>query len=203
LTRLNDLAREYEARHYPATRRLDLQGEGPDTARERALRWIQTFAHEEPGADLLLVVERGRRDRRKGPVRISVEKLLEELRGGLVEWWQPFAEGSLALRVARDPRRWIPRARPVEPEGDGRTPETAGAAYVPAEDDIPADILPLARRVAEMRRTREGLGVSLLGVVMRQIWIDAQATAMSERVTFEEALRRTMREEEQRLYEDD
>ena len=203
MTRLNDLAREYEARHYPVTRRLDLQGEGPHTARERALRWIQTFAHEEPGANLLLVVERGGRQGRKGPVRVAVEKLLEELRGGLVEWWQPFAEGSLALRVARDPRRWAPRARAAEPEGDGRTPETAGAAYVPAEDDIPDDILPLARRVAEMRRTREGFGVSLLGVVMRQIWIDAQATAMSERVTFEEALRRTMREEEERLYEED
>jgi hypothetical protein len=190
LTRLNDLAREYEA-------------EGPDTARERALRWIQTFAHEEPGADLLLVVERGHRPGRKGPVRVAVEKLLEELRGGLVEWWQPFADGSLALRVARDPRRWVPRARPQEPEGDGRTPETAGAAYVPAEDDIPPEILPLARRIAEMRRTREGLGVSVVSVMMRQIWIQAQATAMSERISFEDALGRIRRQEEARMYEED
>ena len=203
MTRLNELAREYEARHYPPTRRLDLQNEGPETARVRALRWIQTFAHEEPGADLLLVVERGRRHGRKGPVRVSVEKLLEELLGGLVEWWQPFADGSLALRVARDPRRWGARGRPRVLEGDGRTPETAGAAYVPAEDDIPEEILPLARRVAEMRRTREGLGVPLLGVVMRQLWIQAQATAMSERVSFEDALTRIMRDEERRLYEDD
>lgn len=203
MTRLNDLAREYEARHYPITRRLDLQREGPDTARERALRWIQTFAHEEPGADLLLVVERGvRPGGRKGPVRVAMEKLLEELRGGLVEWWQPFADGSLALRVARDPRRWVPRAKTAEPEGDGRTPETAGAAYVPAEDDIPDDILPLARRVSEMRRTREGLGVPLLGVVMRQIWIEAQATAMSERVSFHDALTRAREDEEQRMYDD-
>jgi len=134
---------------------------------------------------------------------VSVEKLLEELLGGLVEWWQPFADGSLALRVARDPRRWGARGRPKAPEGDGRTPETAGAAYVPAEDDIPEEILPLARRVAEMRRTREGLGVPLLGVVMRQLWIQAQATAMSERVSFEDALTRIMRDEERRLYEDD
>ena len=203
MTRLNDLAREYEARHYPLTRRLDLQREGPDTARERALRWIQTFAHEEPGADLLLVVERGARPGRKGPVRVAVEKLLEELRGGLVEWWQPFADGSLALRVARDPRRWVARAKPQEPEGDGRTPETAGAAYVPAEDDIPPEILPLARRIAEMRRTREGLGVSVVSVMMRQIWIQAQATAMSERISFEDALGRIRRQEEARMYEED
>jgi hypothetical protein len=198
---LNELAREYEARHFPPTRRLDLQGEGPDTARQRALRWIQTFAHEDPGAELLLVVERGSRHGRKGPVRVAVERMLEELRGGLIDWWQPFAEGSLALRVARDPRRW--HARAPELEGDGRTPETAGAAYVPAEDDIPDDLLPLARRVAELRRTREGLGVSLLSVVMRQVWIQAQAAAMGERITFGDALTRILREEEAKLYEDD
>jgi hypothetical protein len=136
-------------------------------------------------------------------VRVSVEKLLEELLGGLVEWWQPFADGSLALRVARDPRRWG-AARAAQGAGGGRAhSETAGAAYVPAEDDIPEEILPLARRVAEMRRTREGLGVPLLGVVMRQLWIQAQATAMSERVSFEDALTRIMRDEERRLYEDD
>ncbi len=203
MTRLNELAREYEARHYPLTRRLDLQREGPETARARALRWIQTFAHEEPGADLLLVVERGSRPGRKNPVRVSVEKLLDELKGGLVDWWQPFAEGSLALRVARDPRRWTSPVRAPELEGDGRTPETAGAAYVDAEDDIPEELLPLARRVAEMRRTREGLGVPLLGVVMRQIWIEAQATAMSERVSFHEALTRARRDEERRMYDED
>ena len=202
MTRLNELAREYEARHYPLTRRLDLQREGPQTARERALRWIPTFAHEEPGADLLRGVERGHRPGRKGPVRVSVEKLLDELRGGLVEWWAPFSEGTLALRVARDPRRWTAAARPAVAEGDGRTPETAGAAYVEAEDDIPEELLPLARRVAEMRRTREGLGVSLLGVVMRQIWIEAQATAMSERVSFHDALTRAREDEERRVYDD-
>jgi hypothetical protein len=201
---LNELARDYEARHFPPTRRLDLQGEGPDTARERALRWIQTFAHEDPGAQLLLVVDRGHRPgARKGPVRAAMERLLEELRGGLVEWWQPFAEGSLALRVARDPRRWAARPRAAEPEGDGRTPETAGAAYVPAEQDIPAELLPLARRAAEMRRTREGLGVNSLGVVMREIWIEAQAAAMSERIPWEDALARIRREEEGKLYEEE
>ena len=202
MTRLNELAREYEARHYPLTHRLDLQREGPETARARALRYIQTFAHEEPGADLLLVVDRGTRHGRKNPVRVSVEKLLEELKGGLVDWWAPFAEGSLALRVARDPRRWTAPARPAEPQGDGRTPETAGAAYVDAEDDIPGELLPLARRVAEMRRTREGLGVPLLGVVMRQIWIEAQAMAMSERVSFHDALTRAREDEERRVYDD-
>ncbi|HYW06254.1 MAG TPA: hypothetical protein VE913_04820 [Longimicrobium sp.] len=202
MTRLNELAREYEARHYPPMRRLDLQAEGPETARERALRWIQTFAHEQPGVDLLLVVERTHRPGRKGPVRVAVEKLLEELRGGLIEWWQPFAEGSLALRIARDPRRWVVGARP-EPEGDGRTPETAGAVNIHAEDDIPEEILPLARRAAELRRTREGLGVSSMGVVLREVWIEAQAAAMGERITLEAALGRIRTVEEERLYEDD
>ena len=203
MTRLNELAREYEARHYPPTRRLDLQGEGPETARERALRWIQTFAHEQPGVDLLLVVERTHRPGRKGPVRASVEKLLEELRGGLIEWWQPFAEGSLALRIARDPRRWVAAGRPAEPVGDGRTPETAGAVNIHAEDDIPEEILPLARRAAELRRTREGLGVSLMGIVLRKVWIEAQAAAMGERITLEAALERIRAVEEEQLYEDD
>ncbi|HST62916.1 MAG TPA: hypothetical protein VLK84_29685, partial [Longimicrobium sp.] len=78
--RLNELSREYEARHFPPTRRLDLQGEGPETARQRALRYIQSFAHEQPGAELLLIVERGRKPGgRRGPIRTSVEALLDEL----------------------------------------------------------------------------------------------------------------------------
>ncbi|HEX8430464.1 MAG TPA: hypothetical protein VF625_04220, partial [Longimicrobium sp.] len=149
------------------------------------------------------VVERTHRPGRKGPVRASVEKLLEELRGGLIEWWQPFAEGSLALRIARDPRRWVAGARPAEPVGDGRTPETAGAVNIHAEDDIPDEILPLARRAAELRRTREGLGVSSMGVVLRKVWIEAQAAAMGERITLDEALERIRAVEEERLYEDD
>src|SRR5690349_8140214 len=158
LTRLNDLAREYEARHYPPTRRLDLQAEGPEGARERAMRWIQSFAHVEPGADLLLVVERVRPGRGKGPVRIAVERLLEDLNGGLIEWWQPFADGSLALRVARDPRRFPGGpAKPKTPPGEGRSPETAGATYLDPTADIPPDLLPIATRAAELRRSREGL----------------------------------------------
>lgn len=205
MTRLNELARDYEARHYPPTRRLDLQGDGPETGRDRALRWIQSFAHEEPGADLLLIVERGyHRHGRKTPLRQSVERLLDELRGGLIDWWQPFAEGSLALRVSRDPRRWVaaPKAAP-DPKDEGRTPETAGAAYLPPHADIPPELLPLARRAAELRRTREGLGVSLLDVVLRELWIQAQARAMSERVTWEAALRETLADEEARMYGDD
>ena len=203
MTRLNDLAREYEARHFPPTRRLDLQAEGPDSARERALRWIQSFAHEEPGADLLLVVERLRPGRGKSPVRLAVEKLLDELNGGLIEWWQPFADGSLALRVSRDPRR-VPLAGPKKPDaGEGRTPETAGAAYLHPEADIPEELLPTARRAAELRRTREGLAVSLLEVVLRRLWIEAQARAMSERVSWEHALRDILRAEEAAVYEDE
>jgi hypothetical protein len=202
---LNELFREYEARHYPPARRLDLQGEGPATARERTLRWIQMFAHEQPGAELLLVLERGRRvQTRKTPVRLAVEGLLGELTGRLVEWWQPFGPGTVALRISRDPGMF--RAEPREPEaaeGEGRTPETAGAAYLSPEADIPEELLPLARRAAELRRTREGLSVALMEVVLKGVWIEAQAAAMSEGGSFEEALRRINAEEEARAYGDD
>jgi hypothetical protein len=201
VTRLNELAREYEARHFPITRRLDLQGEGPQTARDRALRWIQSFAHEQPGSDLLLVVQRGRH--RKSPVLLEVERLLDELTGGLIDWWQPFAEGSLALRVAREPRR-VPLARPAAaPKGDGRTPETAGAKYLAPQADIPPELLEVASRAAELRRMREGLGVPLTDVVLRGIWLDAQARAFTEGVSWEVALRETLEAEQRALYEDD
>lgn len=201
MTRLNELSREYEARHYPLTRRMDLQGEGPQTARERALRWIQSFAHEQPGADLLLVVQRGRH--RKGPVLLEVEKLLTELTGGLIEWWSPFADGSLALRIARDPRR-VPLARPAAaPKGEGRTPETAGAKYLAPQADIPPELLDVAARAAELRRTREGLGVRVTDVVLRGIWMDAQARAFTDGVSWEQALRDTLEAEQRALYDDD
>jgi hypothetical protein len=205
MTRLNELAREYEERHYPPTRRLDLHAEGPQYARDRALRWIQTFAHEQPGADLLLIVERGRRARHghKGPVRLEIEKLLNELAGGLIEWWQPFADGSLALRIARDPRRWVAAARPPPEKGEGRTPETAGAKYLPPQADIPPELLPMATRAAELRRTREGLAVSLLDVVLRGIWNDAQARAFDEGVSWETAVREVLKAEERAIYEDE
>ena len=204
MIRLNELAREYEARHYPPTRRLDLQAEGPESARERALRWIQSFAHEQPGADLLLVVERGRPGRGKGPVRLAVEKLLEELNGGLIEWWQPFADGSLALRVARDPRRFPggPKAPPAK-QGEGRTPETAGAKYLDPQADIPPELLPIALRASELRRAREGLAASAGEVVLRRIWNDAQARTFNEGVSWGQALAETLEAEQRALYEDD
>lgn len=200
--RLNELSREYEARHFPPTRRLDLQGEGPETARQRALRWIQSFAHEQPGAELLLIVERGRKPgSRRGPVRAAVEVLLDELKGGLIEWWQPFAEGSLALRIAAEPRRWVaPGPRPEDPT-EGRTDETAGRAYLHPEADIPEELRPLARRVAELRRTREGQAVGLMDVVLREIWIEAQAAAMTDRTDWDTALRAIARREEARILE--
>jgi len=201
VTKLNELAREYEARHYPPTRRLDLQGEGPQTARERVLRWVQSFAHEQPGADLLLVVQRGRH--RKGPVLLEVEKLLDELTGALIDWWQPFAEGSVALRIARDPRRIPAAAAPVKVKGDGRTPETAGAKYLSPLADIPPELLPVATRAAELRRTREGLPFGVAEVVLGGIWNEAQARAFTEGVSWERALREALEAEERALYDDD
>jgi hypothetical protein len=200
--RLNELSREFEARHYPPTRRLDLQGEGPETARQRALRWIQSFAHEQPGADLLLIVERARRERdRKGPIRAAVEKLLEELNGGLIDWWQPFAEGSIAVRISADPHRYRrPGAKPEDP-GEGRTDETAGRAWLHPEADIPEELVPLARRTAELRRTRERQAVGLMDVVLREIWIEAQATAMTDRISWEAALQAIARREQARMLE--
>ncbi|MBA2670481.1 MAG: hypothetical protein H0U67_08935, partial [Gemmatimonadetes bacterium] len=146
----NDLAREYEARRFPLRRRLDLQAEGPSTARQRALRWIQSFAHEEPGEELLIIVERGSRPgRAPGPVRRAVEQLLQEIDGRLIRWWQPFGDGSYALRLSDDPRLLPLGAGPAAPEGEGRTPETAGTAVLAHHHDIPDDLLPLARRIAE------------------------------------------------------
>lgn len=183
-----DLSREYEARRFPEARRLDLHGEGPAAARERALRWIQSYAHEEPGQELLLIVERGRRPGRPAtPVRKAVERLLDELQGRLVEWWQDFGTGGLALRVADHPRM-LPEGPRPRPEGEGRTAETAGAAPLAAHHDIPDELLGLATRVAETRRDREGLSPGLMEVVLRRVWIEAQAMAMGERISFEEAL---------------
>jgi hypothetical protein len=191
------LTREYEARRYPPARRLDVHGEGPAVARDRALRWIQSHAHEEPGAELLLVVERGARPGRPaGPVRQSVEWLLRDLEGGLIAWWGPFANGSLALRIAYEPRMVAPSRATTTPDPtEGRTPETASAAQPPPAADIPPELLPLASQVAELRRDREGLSVGLLEVVLRRVWIEAQATAMDERIPFETALDRLLERE--------
>lgn len=201
-----NLSREYEARRFPAMRRLDLHGEGPAVARDRALRWIQSFAHEEPGAELLLIVERGGRPgARPCPVRLSVEKLLREISGGLIEWWGPFASGSLAVRIAQEPRM-VALQRPREPlpdKHDGRTPETAGAAQPAPSLDIPAELLPVANHVAELRRGREGLSVGLTEVVLRRVWIETQTIAMSERVGFETALDRLLAHERARAYEEE
>lgn len=197
-----DLAREYEARRFPSRRRLDLQAEGPGTARERALRWIQSFAHEEPGQELLLILERGGRPGRPaGPVRRRVEALLRELEGRLIAWWQPFGEGTIAVRLHDDPRLTPPGEEPPAMEGEGRTPETAGTALLALHHDIPDELLELAGRVAELRREREGLSVGLLGVVLRRVWIDAQADAMTHRTGFERSLEKLLAAERSALDE--
>ena len=204
MARLGDLAREYEAQRFPPTRRLDVHGEGPQAARERALRWIQSFAHEEPGQELLLIVERGRgRGRPPTPVRLSVEKLLRELEGKLIAWWQVFGEGSLAVRVAAEPTMLSAGEEPPpEPLDDGRTPETSGAGLLALHHDIPDELLPLARRAAELRRTREGISVKMTDLVLRRIWIEAQAAAMGERISFQAALEAVLRREREALEEE-
>lgn len=200
---LHDLTREYEARRFPASRQLDLHGDAPGPARERALRWIQSFAHEQPGEEVLLIVERSRRPT-ASPVRQAVERLLRELDGRLIEWWQAFGPGSLAVRIARDPRLVpFPAERPAAPKGEGRTPETAGAVLLSPHDDIPEELLGVAHRAAELRRMREGLSLGLADVILRRVWIEAQATAMSERITFQAALLRIVDDEQARMLEEE
>jgi hypothetical protein len=196
---LRDLMKEYERSRFPADRRLDLQGEAPRQARERALRWIQSRAHEAPGEELLLILERGLRPGQpNGAATRAVEGLLREVEGKLIDWWQPFAPGSLALRVALQANvlpgveGWSP------PADDGRTAETAGAALPPARADIPVELLGVAERAAELRREREGLSVRLLDVVLREVWNEAQALAMSERLSFGSALDRVLGTEARR-----
>jgi hypothetical protein len=199
----DNLAREYEARRFPITRRLDLHGDGPAAARDRALQWIQSYAHEEPGVELLLIVDRGARPgRAPSPVRVAVETLLDELQGRLISWWQEFGSGSLAVRISEEPNMRLPPARPREPVGEGRTPETAGTAILALHHDIPDALLGLATEAAELRRDREEISVKLMDVVLRRIWIEAQAAAMTERIATERALRRIL-EAEQRLARDD
>lgn len=204
MANLKDLSREYEERRFPPARRLDVHGEGPGAARQRALQWIQSHAHEAPGSELLVVVERGvRPGSRGGPVRKSVEAMLDQLEGGLIEWWQSFGPGSIALRISDDPRMSpVPAPVAPDPRDEGRTPETAGAVLIPPAADIPEELLPVARRAAELRRMREGLSVSILEVLLRRIWIEAQAIAMGERLSFETALHQILRVEERRAYEE-
>lgn len=202
---LGDLSREYEARRFPPSRRLDLHGEGPGAARERALRWIQSWAHEEPGAELLLIVERGVRPGRPAtPVRLAVERLLGELQGRLVAWWQLFGTGSLAVRLADDPRMTpLSADRPREPQGEGRTPETAGAAPLATHHDIPPELLDVASRAAEIRREREGISVRMMDLVLRRIWIEAQAAAMEREMDVELALEEILARERERGWEEE
>lgn len=192
----DNLAREYEARRFPAGRRLDLHGEGPGAARDRALLWIQSHAHEEPGAELLLIVDRAQRPGRPpSPVRAAVEALLTDLQGKLIDWWQEFGPGSLALRIAEEPNMRPHHVPRLEPVGEGRTPETAGAAILALHHDIPDSLIDLATEAAELRRDREEISVQLLDVVLRRIWIEAQAIAMTERIPTERALNRILEEE--------
>lgn len=204
MVEMRDLMREYERSRYPAHRRLDVQAEGPQTARERVLKWIQSRAHEEPGEDLLLIVARGTRPGAPPPpIEVEVRKLLDGLQGKLIEWWQPFAPGSLAVRLARDPSMFHPGDRPDPHAGDGRTRETSGVAQPPPSRDIPPELYETARRVADLRIEREGLSSRVLDVMLREVWNDAQALAMEDRRTFESSLGTLLDEEMQiRLDED-
>ena len=193
---MNDLMREYESKRFPIYRRLDLQGEGPRSARERALHWLQSRAHESPGEELLIIVDRGGRPGRPpSPVAAEVQKLLAELQGRLLEWWQPFAPGSYAVRLSLDPRIQRGYTAPSALTGDGRTEETAGAARPPADQDIPAELLDSARQIVDLRLEREGLTTRIANVVLREVWIEVQAAAMENGITFEKAMAKALEAE--------
>jgi hypothetical protein len=95
-----------------------------------------------------------------------------------------------------------PTAEPHDDPLDGRTPETAGAALPDTAADIPPEILPAARQAAELRRDREGLSLGLAEVVLRRVWIEAQATAMADRISFAEAVGRLLDAERARAVEE-
>ncbi len=193
---MKDLMREYERARFPEDRRLDVHAEGPRAARERVLQWIQSRAHEAPGQELLVIVERGRAaGRRPGPVTTSIHALLDELSGKLIDWWQPFAPGSVAVRISTDPRMVRPPPPRFADPRDGRTEPTAGAARPSPLNDIPSDLLSAARATAELRIFREGLTMRVEEVVLREIWIEAQARAMESRIGFAEALDEVYQEE--------
>ena len=80
-----------------------------------------------------------------------------------------------------------PATKPI-PGGDGRTAETAGAARPAPSADIPVELIGMATRAAELRIDREGLSARILDVVLREVWIEAQALAMEDRLTFEAAV---------------
>jgi hypothetical protein len=197
---MKDLMREYERARFPPDRQLDVHGEGPRAARDRAMLWIQSRAHEAPGDELLLIVDRVRRPGRPpGAVAVAVGKLLDELTGRLIVWWQPFTPGTLALRIADEPRMVARTApRPPPSGGEGRTAETAGVAWPSPRADIPPELLDRAIRAAEIRIEREGHSIRILDVVLREIWIETQALAMERRLSFEEALERMYDDELER-----
>lgn len=195
---MRDLMREYERSRYPADRRLDVQAEGPQTARERVLQWIQYRAHEEPGADLLVIVSRGTRPGAL-PTRVEAEvrKLLDELEGRLIEWWQPFAPGSLAVHLAAEPSMLRTTRTVQSGPGEGRTPETAGAARPTPGQDIPPDLFDRVQAVAELRIEKEGLSSRVMDVLLREVWTEIQVRAMEERLTFETVVDSVLEEERQ------
>ncbi len=201
---MRDLMRAYERARYPAHRRLDVQAEGPHTVRERVLQWIQSRAHEEPGEDLLLIVARGAQPGAPpSPLEVEVRKLLDRLEGRLIEWWQIFTPGTLAVRLAREPSMFHPAAKPEPEDQDGRTPETAGAARPLPDQDIPPELYDVVRRVAELRIEREGLSSRVLDVLLREVWNESQALAMEDRLTFAAALDAVLEGEMQARLEED
>jgi len=202
LVGIKDLMREYERARFPVNRRLDVHAEGPQVARERALHWIQSMAHERPGEELLLIVDRvAAGGRSASPVGAAIRELLQQLVGGLIDWWQPFAAGSIALRIASNPQMNT-RIRSRNDDEDERAAAISGKVQPPPAVDIPPELLEMARGTAALRIFREELSIGLEDVILREVWIEAQTLAMERRMTFAEALDLVNREEKARTTDD-
>ena len=193
---------EYEDSRFSAHQRLDLQAEGPRQAGERLLHWIQSRSHEDPGSELLVIARRGGTPGSDPvPVEREVERVLRQVDRKLIDWWHPMTPGSFALKVSDDPQMALKRRVKVL-QDDGRTADTLSAAGPDPDTDIPPDLLELARSVALLRIEREELSAGVQQLILREIWVEAQALAMEERLSFGDALGRLKKEELELTYDD-
>jgi len=172
MQRHDSRGRRWEALNFPPSCRLDLEGEGPETAYRRARRWLQTQAQERPGAALLLQLPARERAPR---VWSAVLALLGRLRPRVVQEWRPFGPASLAVRLA--PPLAIPPPPPPPPERPRYTlhPER----WYPREE-VPPALRPQLERLAELHRAAAGLGPAALPWLERRAWLDAQRRAFAE-----------------------
>lgn len=195
MERHDRLGRRWEALHFPPSCRLDLEGEGPETAYRRTRRWLQTQAQERPGAALLLQLP----PRDRAPrVWSAVVALLGRLRPQVVQEWRPFGPASLAVRLSLAAAPPPPPPPPPERPRYTLHPER----WYPREE-VPPALRPRLERLAELQRTAAGLGLSALPWLERRAWLDAQRRAFAEERALEDVLAELLANAEAALHEAD